>query len=111
LDFIARFHFGFRVSDLVAALLTTQFAALSLIIITLILRSSGTVAVLLGSWGLYGLVSFLTNRVLTFSPVMVYGGFAGIAMLLIFLAAVIISAVYLYKMYQNYRRKYVLALN
>jgi len=111
LDFIAMFHWGFRVNDLVSALLITQFSALALIIITLILKSSGTVAVLLGSWGLYGLISFLTNRALTFSDVMVYGGIAGILMLLIFLSAVGISAFYLYQMYQNYRRKYVLALN
>jgi len=110
-EFIALFHYGFRVNDLVTALLITQFFALFLIIITLLLRSSGAVAVLLGSWGLFGLISFLTTRSLTFSAVMVYGGFAGIAMLLIFFAAVAISATYLFIMYKNYREKYVLALN
>jgi len=109
--FLALFYPGFRVNELVTALLITQFAALFLIIITLILKSSGTVAVLLGSWGLFGIISFLTTRALTFSPVMVYGGIAGIAMLLLFVSAVGLSALYLYKMYKNYREKYVLVLN
>ena len=110
-DFIAMFHWGFRVNDLVPALLVTQFVALFLIIMTVILKSSGTIAVMSGCWGLYGLISFLTNRALTFSAVMVYGGIAGISMLLVFLAAVVLSAIYLSEMYKNYRKKYVLALN
>jgi len=111
LSFISLWYHDFRVNEWITALLITQFSAIFLIIIILIKKSNGTIAVLLGSWGLFGLISFFTTRALTFSPVMIYGGIASISMLVVFLAAVAISAFYLYKMYQNYKRKYVLALN
>jgi len=104
IDFIALFHHGFRVNDLVAALLITQLAALFLIIITLIKRNSGIVAFLWGIWGAFGLYSFLTTHALAFSPVMVYSGIAGILMLLLFLAAFIVSTLYLSIMYKKHRK-------
>ena len=108
IDFIALFYHGFRVNDLVSALLITQFFALFLIIVTLILKRNIVVAFAYGCWGLFGLISFLTTRVLSFSPVMVYGGVAGILMLLLFLAAVALSALYLVTVYKNYKTKVAL---
>jgi len=103
-DFIALFYPGFRVNELVSALLITQLVAFFLLIITPILKSGGVVAFILGGWGVFGLVAFLTTRSLSFSPVMVYGGYAGILMLALFLAAIILSAVFFFKMYKNYRQ-------
>jgi len=102
--FISLFYHGFRVNDLVTALLGTQFLAILLIIMTLILKSSGLVALFTGCWGLFGLLAFLTTRSLTFSPVNVYGGIAGILMLVLFLAAVALSVIYLTAVYRNYRK-------
>ena len=88
--FIALFYPGFRVNELTSALLNTQLLAVFIIIMTLILKSSGVVALMVGCWGLYGMISFLTTRSLAFSPVQVYGGFASILMLSLFLAAIMI---------------------
>jgi len=103
INFLGLFYWHFRINEFVFALLTTQLAAIALIIITLIKRNNSLVAFLFGCWGLFGLVSFFTTRGLTFSPVMVYGGIAGILMLLLFLAAVAVSALYLSKTYLEYR--------
>jgi len=108
IDFIAMFYHGFRVNELISALLMTQFFAIFLIIITLILRKNIVVAFLYGCWGLFGLLSFFTTRALTFSPVMVYGGFAGILMLVLFLAAVALSVLYLLMIFKNYKNKVAL---
>jgi len=102
INFIALFYHGFRVNELATALLITQIAAIFLIVFTLILKTSGVIAFLLGGWGIFGIISFLTTRSLAFSPVNVYGGIASIIMLLIFLSAIILSALYLIKLYQNY---------
>ena len=110
INFISLFYFGFRVNELTLALLGTQFFAVLLIIITLILKTNGIVAIILGGWGLFGLITFLTTRALTFSPVMVYGGIAGLLMLALFISAVVVSALFLLKMYQNYRIKYILPI-
>ena len=108
-DFVTLFHHGFRVNDLTFALLSTQLTAIFFFIVTLIKRSNGTVAFLWGCWGLFGLYSFLTTRALSFSRVMVYSGIAGILMLLIFLAAVAVSALYLGGLYKNYRKNVMIA--
>ena len=108
IDFIALFYHGFRVNDLADALLNTQFFALFLIIFTLILKRNIVVALMYGCWGLYGLIAFLTTRALTFSPVMVYGGFAGILMLLLFVAAIVLSVLYLGAVYKIYKAKIAL---
>ena len=100
----AMFFADFRSNDLVAPLLTIQIAALFIIVLTPILKGRAVLPVLLGIWGVYGLISFLAARTLTFSPVLVYGGFAGIILLVIFAAAIAVSAAYLYIMHQNYRR-------
>ena len=111
LDFVALFHHGFRVNDLTFALLTTQLSAIFLFIMTLIKKSNGAVAFLWGCWGLFGLYSFLTTRALSFSRVMVYGGIAGILMLLIFAAAVAVSAMFLAGMYKEYRKNVLILKN
>jgi len=102
-NFLALYYHGFRINEFVSALFITQMVALFLIVITLIKKNSGIVAVLLGCWGAYGIISFLTTRALTFSVIAVYGGIAGILMLLLFLAAVAASAVYLTRVYLEYR--------
>jgi len=103
--FVALFYPGFRVNELTTALLITQISALFLLIMTPILKSNCVVASLMGAWGLFGVISFLTTRSLTFSPVMVYGGIAGILMLVLFLAAITVSVLFLNMYYQNYRKK------
>ena len=103
INFLGRFYFGFRINEFVTALLITQLAGLFLIILTLIKKNSGLVAAFVGCWGAFGLYAFFTTRGLTFSPVMVYGGIAGILMLVIFLAAVVASGIYLFKMYMDYK--------
>jgi len=104
INFVALFHHGFRINDLSFALLSTQLSAIFLVIISLILKGNGAVAFLTGCWGLFGLYSFLTTRALSFSRVMVYGGIAGILMLLIFLSAVVVSVIYLGGLYKNYMK-------
>ena len=104
LSFVALFHHGFRVNDLTFALLSTQLAAIFLIIFTLVKKVNGAIAFLWGCWGLFGLYSFLTTRPLSFSRVMVYGGIASILMLILFLAAVTVSALYLSGLYANYKK-------
>jgi len=104
INFVALFHHGFRVNDLTFALLSTQLTAIFLIIFTLIKKASGLIAFLWGCWGLFGLYSFLTTRPLSFSRVMVYGGVAGILMLVLFFAAVAVSALYLNGLYRIYRK-------
>jgi len=103
-DFIALFYYGFRANDLITPLLVTQLAALTLFITALILKDRGVTALVAGGWGAFGLFSFLTTRSLAFSPVMVYGGFAGLIMLFLFLAALVLSAVFFITMYQNYSK-------
>jgi len=108
IDFLNLFYWQFRINEFVTALLITQLGALFLLIVTAIKKNRGIVAFLHGCWGAFGLISFFTTRGLTFSPVMVYGGIAGILMLLLFLAAVAVSAVYFTKMYLEYREMYTL---
>ena len=103
INFLNLFYWQFRINEFVFALLTTQLAAIFLLVVTLIKKNRGIVAVLLGCWGLFGLFSFFTTRGLTFSPVMVYGGIAGIMMLLSFLAAVVASGLYLTIIYREYK--------
>ena len=103
INFIALYYHGFRINEFVSALLITQLVAIFLIIATLIKKNSGIVAVLLGCWGVFGLISFLTTRALTFSVIALYSGIAGILMLSLFAAAVATSAVYLTRMYLDYR--------
>jgi len=102
--FIALFHYYFRVNDLTFALLGTQMFAIFFLIMVLIKKNSGSVAFAFGCWGLFGLYSFLTTPALAFSPVMVYSGIASILMLLLFLAAVVTSALYLRIIYMEYRK-------
>ena len=108
IDFISMFYHGFRVNDLTVALLNTQFFALFLIIFTLVLRKNIVVAFLYGCWGLFGLISFLTTSSLSFSPVMVYGGIAGILMLVLFVAALTLSVLFLSITFRNYKSKVAL---
>ena len=103
-EFLSLFYASFRANDLIAALLGTQFIALVLIIITLILKDRGVVALILGCWGVYGIYTFLTTRSLTFSPVLVYGGIASLLMLTVFFVSVVISAVFFLLMYKNYSK-------
>ena len=103
IHFLSLFYYGFRVNEFVSALLITQIGAIFLLLTTLIKRNSGLVAFLFGCWGVFGLVSFFTTRALTFSTVMVYGGIAGILMLVLFTAAVAVSVVYLLRMYMDYK--------
>jgi len=107
--FLAMFYENFRANDLISALWETQLAALFIIIITLILKDRGIVALIFGVWGLYGLFTFLTTRSLAFEPVLVHGGFASILIMLIFLSAVVISAYFFYTMYREYRKIVILA--
>jgi len=103
INFLGLFYWHFRINEFVLALLATQLGAIVLVIVTLIRKKDALVAFLLGCWGLFGLVSFFTTRALTFSPTMVYGGIAGILMLLLFLGAVATSGLYLGKTYLEYR--------
>jgi len=103
INFLALYYHGFRINEFVTALLITQIVAIFLIIAALIKKNSGIVAVLLGCWGVFGLISFFTTRALTFSVVAVYSGIAGILMLTLFTAAVATSAVYLTRIYLDYR--------
>jgi len=103
INFLALYYHGFRINEFVTALLITQIAAIFIVIAALIKKNSGIVAVLLGCWGVFGLISFLVTRALTFSVVAVYGGIAGILMLSLFAIAVAVSAVYLTRMYLDYR--------
>ena len=102
--FLAKFYENFKPNDLMPALLVTQLAAFFLIAFALILKARGIVAVMSGAWGLYGLYYFLTTRSLAFSPVLIYGGIASLLMLLLFIAAVAVSAVFMVTMYLNYRK-------
>jgi len=108
-EFIALFHYYFRVNDLTFALLGTQIIAVFFLIMVLIKKNTGGVAFAFGCWGLFGLYSFLTTPPLVFSPVMVYGGIASILMLVLFLAAVVTSALYLTTVYKEYRRNVLIA--
>jgi len=103
ISFLSFFYIGFRINEFVSALLITQLAAVLILVVVAIKKNSGLIAAMLGCWGLWGLFSFFTTRGMTFSPVMVYGGIAGILMLLLFLAAVVTSFVYLFKMYLDYK--------
>ena len=103
-EFLSLFYASFRVNDLITALLGTQFIALALIVVTLILKDRGVVAFILGGWGLYGIYTFLTTRSLTFSPVLVYGGIASLLMLAIFLISIAVSAAFFLLMYKNYSK-------
>ena len=107
-SFLALFYEAFRVNDLITALWETQLMAIFVIVMTLILKVRGVTAILLGSWGVMGLIGFLTTRSLTFAPVLVYGGFASIIMLLLFLAALSLSALYLLGIYREYRKAAVI---
>ena len=103
IKYIGSFYPGFRINEFVSALLITQLAALFILVVVAIKKNSATIAVLLGCWGLWGLVSFLMTRGMTFSSVMAFGGIAGILMLLLFLTAVVSSVVYLLKVYFDYK--------
>ena len=103
INFLALYYHGFRINEFVTALFITQMVAIFLIIITLIKKNTGIVAVMVGCWGVFGLISFFTTRALTFSVVAVYGGIAGIIMLALFLAAVVASGLYLVRMYLDYK--------
>jgi len=103
-EFLSLFYASFRANDLISALLGTQFIALALIITTLILKDRGIVALILGCWGIYGIYTFLTTRSLTFSPVLVYSGFASLLMLAVFFISIIISAVFFLLMYKTYSK-------
>jgi len=102
--FVALFHHYFRINDLTFAVFGTQLTALFFLIAVLIKKNTGIVAFLFGCWGLFGLYSFLTTPALAFSRVMVYGGIAGILMLVLFLAAVATSALFLYGTYKEYSK-------
>jgi len=102
--FLALFYADFRANDLITALLGTQFFAIIIIIMTLILKNRCIVAISLGIWGLFGLYIFLTTRSLTFSPVLVYSGIASLLMLFTFLLAVAISVVYNLRIYAEYKK-------
>jgi len=103
-EFLALFYQNFRSNDLITALLGTQFTAIIVILMVLILKDRGITAVALSSWGIFGLYIFLTTRSMTFSPVLVYGGIASLLMLLSFVIAIIVSAVYLFFIYIEYRK-------
>ena len=109
IGFVGLFHHYFRVSDLTFALLGTQLTAIFFLIAVIIKKNSSFVAFLFGCWGLFGLYSFLTTPPLVFSRVMVYGGIASILMLLLFLAAVVTSVLYLYGTYKVYRKNLIIA--
>jgi len=102
--FLALFYADFRANDLITALLGTQFTAVAIIIMTLILKDRGVTAAALGCWGVFGLVVFLSTRSLTFSPVLVYGGIASLLMLFTFLCAVVIASMYLISLILNFRK-------
>jgi len=102
-EFLALFYQNFRSNDLITALLGTQFTAVIIMIMILILKDRAVTATALGCWGIFGLYIFLTTRSLTFSPVLVYGGIASLLMLLSFLIAVVVSAVYLFLVYRKYK--------
>jgi len=110
-DFLALFYANFRSNDLITALLGTQFIAVIIIIMTLILKDRGVIAFSLIGWSIFGLYTFLTTRSLTFSPVLVYGGIASILMLLTFAGAIVISTVYLLNMYKTYRKNILILRN
>jgi len=104
IDFLAKFYQDFKPNDLINALLITQLASFFIVTFALILKARGIIAIMTGCWGLFGLYSFLTTRSLAFAPVLIYGGFASILMLLLFTAAVAVSAVFMITMYLNYRK-------
>ena len=103
-EFLALFYQNFRSNDLITALLGTQFVAIIVLLMVLILKDRGVTAIALGGWGIFGIYIFLTTRSLTFSPVLVYGGIASLLMLFSFMTAIIISGVYLFFIFKEYRK-------
>ena len=104
LEFIGLFHWWIRVNDLVGALLTTQLLGLFLILVSLILKGNGVVAVIGGCWGLYGIISFLVTPSLAFSRVHAHGGIASYIMLASFLGAVVVAGLYFFGVYKAYKK-------
>jgi len=115
LHFLAQFHWEFtnmefrpqpviQFNILIAPLLTTQLVGIFLIIFSLILKGNGVVAFMAGAWGTFGLISFLTTPSLTFSRVLVNGGFASFVILFIFLIAIALCVLFFVQVYLNYKK-------